>query len=125
MLILILTLLIATEPTVLTCVVTTPTSIDCGKQSLESIDWEADYAHEWLLQSNGPDAKPRKVKPIVGQKLKIGLGDDGQWYAMASCQVRIHRRVKEWAKNHPGERVPFTMWELPADCQKDLKRLGG
>lgn len=114
MITLILTLLFATEPTVLTCTVTGPTTIDCGKQSLESIDWNADYAHEWLLESSGPDAEPRKVVPVVGQKLKIELGSDGNWYALASCEVRIHRRVKAGRK--PGEIPSFTLWEPPADC---------
>lgn len=116
MITLILTLLLVTEPTVLTCTVTGPTSINCGKQRLEAIDWNADYAHEWLLESGGPDAEPRKAQPVIGQKLKIGLGEDGNWYALASCEVRIHRRVKEWATTHPGDRVPFTLWEPPADC---------
>ena len=118
MIILILTLLLASEPTVLTCTVSTPTSIDCGKQSLDAIDWDADYAYEWLLQTQGPDKDPVKGPvPQVGQQVKVGLGENGQWYAMASCEVRIHRKVK--AGHKPGEIPSLTLWEPPPDCGGD------
>lgn len=57
-----------------------------------------------------------KQRPSVGTKLKATLDENGQIVPLASCDVRVHRRVNEWAKAHPGDRVPGTMMEPPKDC---------
>lgn len=57
-----------------------------------------------------------KQRPAVGSKLKATLDENGQIVPLASCEVRVHRRVNEWAKAHPGEHVPGTIMEPPRDC---------
>lgn len=124
----------ATEPQVITCTVTAPTTVECPIRNpipecqnskykycrsvvITSIQWDNEAFSEWLLISDHWNFPLRKVRPTVGQKLKVVEDDGGQFFPVASCEVRVHRRVNQWVKNHPGEGVPFTIMELPADCQ--------
>lgn len=72
--------------------------------------WQvADHPSHW----NFPLVRER---PKVGTKVKAVLDANGQIVPLASCEVRIHRRVNEWSRAHPGERVPLTVMEPPRDC---------
>lgn len=124
----------ASEPQIVTCTVTGPATITCPIRNpipecqnskhkycrsvvITSIQWDNEAFSEWILISDHWNFPLRKATPTVGQKLKVVEGDGGQFFPVASCEVRVHRRVNQWVKNHPGERVPFTIMELPADCQ--------
>lgn len=88
------------------------------------IDWASETFSEWLWQtqkrgSESDDNLPLvKVKPAHGAVLKAELQDDNEWAALAACEVRVHRRVNEYSKQHHGDRVPFTLREMPGDCQR-------
>lgn len=88
------------------------------------IDWADETFSEWLWQTQkrggeSDDNLPLvKLRPTQGAILKAELQDDGEWTALATCEVRVHRKVNEYSKLHHGDRVPNTVREMPADCQK-------
>lgn len=120
------------EPQVITCTVTTSSTVTCPVRNpipecdkskhryCKSIvvpvaDWEHPVFSEWMLQAGSWNFPLTKVTPRVGDKLKAEF-IDGKVFALATCDVRVHRRVNEWAAAHPGDRVPFTIMEPPKDC---------
>jgi hypothetical protein len=122
---LILTLLLSTEPTVINCVYDgTKSAVACPGSKPIPVDWSADPFDEWLwhVQYRGGEVDYNlplvKSTPKHGAILKAELAEDGRWYALAGCEVRIQRRLHEHAKHNPGEIAPLVLWEPPTDCQK-------
>lgn len=120
------------EPQVITCTVTTSTTVTCPVRNpipecekskhrycrsivVPVADWEHGVFSEWLWQAGSWNMPLTKVTPKVGDKLKVEFSG-GHVTALATCEVRVHRRVNEWAAAHPGDRVPFTIMEQPKDC---------
>lgn len=141
MITLLLLTLLSTEPEIITCTVTAPATVQCPVRNpvpecvgsnhrhcrnvtIAKIQWDNEVFSEWLLVADNWNFPLRKVTPVVGQKLRVTRNEGGHFIPVASCEVRVHRRVSERSLAHPGERVPFTVMEPPADCQpaKELKR---
>jgi hypothetical protein len=133
-LILFFSLMAQQDEKIFTCKVTGPTTVECPIRNpipecqnskheycrsvtIAKINWDNEVFSEWLLQADHWNFPLRKVRPRVGQKLKVVEGDGGQFFPVASCEVRIHRRVNAWAAAHPGELPTFTTMEPPKDCQ--------
>lgn len=121
------------EEKILTCTVTDPTTVECPIRNpipecqnskhkycrsvtITKIDWDNEAFSEWSWQAESWSFPLKKVRPAVGQKLKVAE-EGSHLFPVASCEVRVHRKVNEWSLAHPGELVPFTVMEPPKDCQ--------
>lgn len=126
---LILNVLVPQEPTIITCNVGKPDeTVICElghtKQKMRGVVFSVETLDldEWRLrapmQGNGvnSDALLYKEPLTEGQEVKAIIDGD-RLIPVASCKVRVWRKLKEYTENHPGDRVPFGLRTEPDDCQ--------
>lgn len=128
LLLLILLFVPQTEPTVITCsIVEVDQSVSCREESgtylwrISGTPGSVSIWDEWRwtapMRGVGIDPNmPLFQKQLVKGQQVLATIVDGELIPLASCEVRVHRRVNEWARAHPGDSVPFTMYEKPKDC---------
>lgn len=77
---------------------------------------------EWRLtaplqgESVNSDAPLFETPLSDGQRVKAII-DGGKLTPVASCPVRVWRKLKDYTAQHPGDRVPFGLRTEPDDCQ--------
>lgn len=77
---------------------------------------------EWRLtaplqgESVNSDAPLFETPLKDGQKVKAII-DGYKLVPVASCPVRVWRKLKDYTSSHPGDRVPFGLRTEPDDCQ--------
>jgi hypothetical protein len=77
---------------------------------------------EWRLTAPTQDESVNSDAPLFEidladkQEVKAIIEGD-RLIPVASCKVRVWRKLKDYTSNHPGDRVPFMLRTEPDDCQ--------
>jgi len=124
-----LILSIPQEPKIVTCIYSKPNeSVNCvqtfTKRRLTGVIFPVSDIDltEWRLtaplqgESVNSDAPLFEVDLVDKQQVKA-IVDGEKLIPVASCKVRVWRKLKDYTANHPGERVPLTLRTEPDDCQ--------
>jgi hypothetical protein len=129
MLLAILIFSVPQEQKIVTCIVTKPNvSVVCvlehTKRKMKGIVFPVSNLDldEWRLrapmQGEGVNSDaPLFKEPLVKHQEVKAIIDGHQLIPVASCKVRVWRKLKEYTSNHPGDRVPFMLRTEPDDCQ--------
>lgn len=121
MILLILVFLLAQESRVITCVINSDKTVSCP-EPIPAID--ESWVKEWELvapmENDGvnSDAPLYSVPLTSGQRVKVVIDGD-RFTPVATCQVRVWRKLKDYTSNHPGDRVPLILRTEPDDCQPE------
>ena len=106
------------EPRIITCTINTDMTVSCP-EPIPTIDesWVREWELVAPLQGNSvnSDTPLLHVPLVAGQQVKVQMGEKPS--AIATCEVRVWYRLKDYTSHHPGERVPGTLRTLDDDCQ--------